>query len=268
LLAARRRAVATSAEARPASQPSAVRPFQSRAKCGHFHLGLAGCHGRALLPWKALDSLLRSGKRSASMKTLAKMYRGQYRAVEDALETWKADHDEATSVWDLEELIRTCLRLNASARELGRAVWELGYSGKARNSEEIGREVLPVLKAGVVTWKALAEGVEERVAQGYTVESADRIPAALAEIRALAADFAARRPFQLGASSPFIGESHARSRPLRSTLRSGMSGCVSPSRPSRAFAHRPTRRTKPLRDRGRSWSVRHRPLPYALFRLG
>ena len=36
------------------------------------------------------------------MKTLAKMYRGQYRAVEDALDAWKADHDEATSVRDLE----------------------------------------------------------------------------------------------------------------------------------------------------------------------
>jgi hypothetical protein len=129
------------------------------------------------------------------VKTLAKMYRGQYRAVEDALETWKADHDEATSVWDLEELIRTCLGLNASARELVHAVWELGFSGKAHNPEEIGRDVLPVLKAGVVTWKSLAEGVEERVAQGYTVESADRIPAALEEIQTLAADFAARWPF-------------------------------------------------------------------------
>jgi len=129
------------------------------------------------------------------MKTLAKMYRGQYRAVEDALETWKADHDEAMSVCDLEEVIRTCLRLNASARDLVRSAWEFGYSGKALNSEEIGSCVLQVLKAGAVTWKSLAESVEERVAQGYTVEGADGIPAALAETRTLAADFAARWPF-------------------------------------------------------------------------
>jgi hypothetical protein len=129
------------------------------------------------------------------MKTLAKMYRGQYRAVEDALETWKADHDEAMSVRDLEEVIRTCLGLNDSARRLVRSAWELGFAGKAQNPEEIGREVLPALKAGVVTWRSLAEGVEERAAQGYTVDSADRVPAALEEIRALAADFAARWPF-------------------------------------------------------------------------
>lgn len=129
------------------------------------------------------------------MKTLAKMYRGQYRAVEDALETWKDDHDEAMSVRDLEEVIRTCLGLNASARDLVRAVWELGFSGKAHNSEEIGRDVLLVLKAGVVTWESLAKSVEERVAQGYAVEGADRAPPALAEIQSLAADFAARWPF-------------------------------------------------------------------------
>ena len=129
------------------------------------------------------------------MKTLAKMYRGQYRAVEDALDAWKADHDEAMSVRDLEEVVRTCLALNASARELVRSAWEIGYSGKALNSEEIGKDVLQVLKAGVVTWKSLAESVEERVAQGYAVESADGIPAALAEFQARAAEFAARWPF-------------------------------------------------------------------------
>ena len=76
------------------------------------------------------------------MKTLAKMYRGQYREVEDALETWKADHDEAMNVHDLEEVIRTCLRLNNSARELVRSAWELGFAGKALDSEGIGKDVL------------------------------------------------------------------------------------------------------------------------------
>jgi len=129
------------------------------------------------------------------MKTLAKMYRGQYRAVEDALEAWKSDHDEAMSVCDLEEVVRTCLRLNDSARELVRSAWELGFAGKALDSEGIGKDVLQALKAGVVTWNSLAESVEGRVAQGYTVESADGISSALAEIQALAANFAARWPF-------------------------------------------------------------------------
>ena len=91
------------------------------------------------------------------MKTLAKMYRAPYRAVEDALEAWKADHDEAMSVRDLEEVIRTCQALNASARELVHSAWEIGFSGKALNSEGIGKGVLQVLEAGVVTWKSLAE---------------------------------------------------------------------------------------------------------------
>src|SRR5665213_2742389 len=88
------------------------------------------CLGRALRRRTAADSLSRWGKRSSTMKTLAKMYRGQYRAVEDALEAWKSDHDEAMSVCDLEEVVRTCLRLNDSARELVRSAWELGFAGK------------------------------------------------------------------------------------------------------------------------------------------
>ena len=40
------------------------------------------------------------------MKTITGMYRDQFRAVEDAAESWKADYDEATGVHELEEVIR------------------------------------------------------------------------------------------------------------------------------------------------------------------
>jgi hypothetical protein len=129
------------------------------------------------------------------MKTLARMYRGQYRAVGEALETWKADHDEAMAVHDLEEIIRTCLGLHDRTRELVRAAWDLGFAGNVGDPDGLGRCVLKALEAGVEAWGGLQESVEITAAAGYAVDGAGRVPAALAEARVLAADFAARWPF-------------------------------------------------------------------------
>ena len=129
------------------------------------------------------------------MKTLAKLQHGLSRAVKEALETWKADHDEAMAVRDLEEVIRVCVDLDAYTRKFVRSAWEMGLSGEADDSEEIGRDILKGLEEEAETWQALSESAAECAARGYTVEGADRIPTTLAEVRALRNDFASRWPF-------------------------------------------------------------------------
>ncbi len=129
------------------------------------------------------------------MKTIAKLYRSQYRVIEEAVESWKADHDAAMAACDLEEIIRICLDINARVAEWVRVLWNTGFQGKVSNPEESGKSLLKVLRAGVEAWQALVEGVEDYTAQGYVLENAEQVPAALKEIRALHDDFAARWPF-------------------------------------------------------------------------
>jgi hypothetical protein len=129
------------------------------------------------------------------MKTLAKLYRGQYRVVEEAVESWKADHDAAIAACDIEEIIRIGLGINAHVTEWVRDLWDAGFQGMVGNSEESGKSLLKVLKAGVETWQALVEAAEDYTARGYVLENADRVPAAWAKMQALHDDFAARWPF-------------------------------------------------------------------------
>src|SRR5438105_4665625 len=111
------------------------------------------------------------------MKTLAKMYRGQYRVIGDVLETWKADHEEAMAVGDLEEVIEICIGLNQRCGEIVKKAFSVGFSGKMRNPEEVGGYVLKALKAGSETWKEIDEAIKEAIASGYSVNGTDRIPA-------------------------------------------------------------------------------------------
>ena len=129
------------------------------------------------------------------MKTIAKLYRGQYRVVEEAVESWKTDHDAAMAACDLEEIIRICLDVNARVEEWARVLWDKGFQGKISNPEESGKTLLKVLKSGIEAWQALVEGVEDYTAQGYVLENAGQVPAALNRVRALHDDFAARWPF-------------------------------------------------------------------------
>jgi hypothetical protein len=128
------------------------------------------------------------------VKTLAKMYSDQYRAVEAAVESWRADHDEAMAVREFEEMIRICLGLQDGTRKLVHSAWDAGFSGRVRDPES-GKYILQLLEAGVEVSQALARAAEACAAQGHIVEGADKIPPSLAEIRALHADFAARWPF-------------------------------------------------------------------------
>jgi hypothetical protein len=129
------------------------------------------------------------------VKTTAKMYRGQYRAIEDAVETWKADHEEAMVVCDLEVVIRTGIWLNDRCRELVQGVFKAAFAGTIHAPEDLGKCILKLLKAGCEMWETVANGAQEAEDRGYRVEGVSKIADALAASKALAADFDSRWPF-------------------------------------------------------------------------
>ena len=129
------------------------------------------------------------------MKALAKMYGGQYRAIEDAAETWKADHKEAMEVYDLEKMIRSALWLNAAISEFVEAAFDAGSRGVMHDAEDVGKCILIVLDIACKTWETISKNTGEAVSKGYAVAGSEKIADSLAASKSLAADFAARWPF-------------------------------------------------------------------------
>ena len=129
------------------------------------------------------------------MKTTAKMYRGQYRAIEDAVESWKADHEEAMAVCDLEVVIRTGRWLNDRCRELVQCVFDAGFAGKIQDPEDLGKCIVKLLQAGRDMWETLANGTKEATNRGYTVDGASKVADSLASVKTLATEFEFRWPF-------------------------------------------------------------------------
>jgi hypothetical protein len=129
------------------------------------------------------------------MKTLAKLYRGSYRAIEEALETWKTDPEEARSARDLEATIRLCLSLQSDTKVFVDFAWEQARAERIEDMQAAGHYVVSLLESGVVAWECAAETAAWCAAAGCPVEGIGAIPASLAELRGLLEDFSRRWPF-------------------------------------------------------------------------
>jgi len=117
------------------------------------------------------------------MKTLAKLYRSQYRAIEDAIETWKTDPCEARSTYPLEEIIRGCLSIDTKATAVVNATWRAVAEGQIRDTDIAGHFVHGMLESRTMTWAFLAQVVRLCVVAKRSVQGADEVATAQDEAR-------------------------------------------------------------------------------------
>ena len=61
-------------------------------------------------------------------------------------------------------------------------------------SQGVGESLLSTLDYGVQAWEIITQEVQDLRNRGYSVENEERLPEALAEMRQLRQDFAARWP--------------------------------------------------------------------------
>ncbi len=114
------------------------------------------------------------------MKAQNTLWHGQARAINDAFEQWRQDHDKAMSVLDFEAVLHHTLE---AIRELARffeSCWENLFSGKLRDLMSTG-ETLPEICTCLLGALECArqEAIEIR-ALGYSVARGDEIPEAIA----------------------------------------------------------------------------------------
>ena len=99
------------------------------------------------------------------------IYLGRARTVEDAVEAWKRDYEEADKVKDIESIICEWLRVAEALTSWQRESWELLQTGKLDNVLEVGRMLEKAHRICPELFDAVNEGAKWAEQKGYTVEN-------------------------------------------------------------------------------------------------
>jgi len=108
------------------------------------------------------------------------------RVLEEEVESWKQDHDEAMRVLDAEDLIAESLSRWKDARRLWERARMLASRNELEDIEETGKALLDMLNRAISLFGTIAERAE-LVARhtGHAVEGQEKIPEALRDATGL-----------------------------------------------------------------------------------
>jgi hypothetical protein len=143
------------------------------------------------------------------------IYRGQARAVEDAVEAWKLTHlakapwrdltagagsssgqDEvAETVKDVEAIVDASLQLHESLVAWQKESWEAIRSGREKRILALGNSLEKAYQANTDIFKAVSELLDWAKQNGYDVASARLFHERVADLRKLRDRFVAKWPF-------------------------------------------------------------------------
>jgi hypothetical protein len=135
-----------------------------------------------------------AGPAGITVKASAAICRGHVRTIEDAVEAWKQDHDDAMKVQDLEQMILVCLFLRNGLRQVHRQVFNHLFAGKVGKTQELGRVVRGLDASVLKSFQAVAEVVRWARENGLDVERAGDLDQAIEHVRRLSDDFGRRWP--------------------------------------------------------------------------
>jgi hypothetical protein len=121
-------------------------------------------------------------------------WRGQARAIEDAAEAWKAEHDFARAVYALEAMLRACLSLSDFIKKAMAAIWEDLFSEKLEDVSGYGERLHRLFRHTLLAFKAAGAAAASARLAGYTVENAEEVVQAETHLRRLYGDFHLRWP--------------------------------------------------------------------------
>lgn len=119
--------------------------------------------------------------------------RARNRYVEDLIEPWKADHEYAMRVYDLEDAIRSCLRVVPIIEGWRNALRSDLHGRKLPDPDRAGREFLKAIKATLGLFQDLREAVT-RAEVSCSVEGSQELVQAESNLKRIAQEFSARWP--------------------------------------------------------------------------
>ncbi len=129
------------------------------------------------------------------MKTRGVIYRGRVRAIEDAVEVWKASHDDAMEVRDVEDLIREWLWASELWIQWQEDAWQLLRAGQLKKTQEAGRALQWAHNAGLGLVATLEECLRSAEKAGYAVDNAGEFREKARALQRAYDNFLKRWPF-------------------------------------------------------------------------
>jgi hypothetical protein len=135
-----------------------------------------------------------AARRRNVVRTKSVICRGQARTIEDAVKAWKAEHDDAMEVRDIEDVVRVCVLLSELMQEWQAEAWECLFSGKLRSTQLAGGLLRKAYAHAAEAFEGVAEWVNWVRERGYKVEGARRFTEAVEAVRRLREDFVRRWP--------------------------------------------------------------------------
>jgi hypothetical protein len=119
--------------------------------------------------------------------------RGRVRAIEDAVETWRFDHDDALAVRDVEDVVRECLGMREFLRSWQNQAWAYMLANRLANIQETGEELRTELNRMLEIFPKVLAAIRWAKAKGYVFELEDQVEAAVADVKKMSQDLAFSR---------------------------------------------------------------------------
>ncbi len=129
------------------------------------------------------------------MITRSVIYRGRVRAIEDAVEAWKASHDDALEVHDLEDVVREWLGTMDLLAQWQADSWKQLFAGELKKIQGLGRLLRMAYRSSLDVAGLLEECVAWAEGNGYAVDNARDFRQRRATVERLYQDFETRWPF-------------------------------------------------------------------------
>jgi hypothetical protein len=129
------------------------------------------------------------------MKVQSTIYRAKTRGIEDAVEWWKPDHDNAMSVRDVEDLVRECLGIRDFLKQWLALSWQSIREGNLDDCESVGRALEDAFKNGAQIFQTVRECIVDAEHSEYTVENSAAFDEAEKDVVSMQADFEREWPF-------------------------------------------------------------------------
>lgn len=117
------------------------------------------------------------------------------RAIQDEVDAWKLDHDDAMQAWDIQDLVAECIALRKYVGTWKDEAWQLLMANKLKHVQATG-EVLKRQLSHVEYLINLVENcVKSAAARGWEFDKAQELRDAKTAVAAMGADFEKRWPF-------------------------------------------------------------------------
>ncbi|SRR6266542_3861736 len=121
-------------------------------------------------------------------------WKGQARAIREAAEAWKVDHEEAQSVLKFETSLDHPLATHQALGKFYRTVWEDLFGGQLSKPLETGALLREMFGLLAQAFEVLLDVVRAHEREGYVIARTGDVERAARDLRAWEADFVARWP--------------------------------------------------------------------------